>query len=64
MAKIPLLVFRQNEQKFFNSYGLKEAPFSRPLTQPISGDAGCDPLECNLFGKQCQGTLVGEENAT
>jgi len=29
----------------------------------ISGDAGCDPLECNLFGKQCQGTFVGQASA-
>merc|ERR1712117_734361 len=29
----------------------------------ISGDAQCDPLNCNLFGKQCQGVLVGEEKA-
>ena len=29
----------------------------------LSGDAGCDPLECNLFGKQCQGTFVGQASA-
>ena len=29
----------------------------------LSGDAGCDPIECNLFGKQCQGTFVGQASA-
>ena len=29
----------------------------------LPGDAQCDPLNCNLFGKQCQGVLVGEEKA-
>ena len=27
----------------------------------FAGDAQCKPLVCNVFGKQCQGVLVGEE---
>ena len=35
----------------------------KPIIQSLSGDAKCDPLECNLFGKQCQGNLIGEKKA-
>ena len=35
----------------------------QPVIYSLSGDAKCDPIECNKFGKQCQGNLVGEKKA-